>query len=75
MHFLFSFILFKLCFTFIKIFFIKQKNKKKASPPREECRYQIEGVMGVKRRVDVMRADLVCIKEVTPSLEKCPLHP
>ncbi|MFS8019593.1 hypothetical protein Hanom_Chr15g01405581 [Helianthus anomalus] len=52
-----------------------KKTKKKASPPRDECRYQIEGVGGVKWEVDVACADWLSVREVTPHLEECPLHP
>ncbi|MFS7951601.1 hypothetical protein Hanom_Chr07g00597061 [Helianthus anomalus] len=51
-------------FYFYKnIFFIKKT--KKTSPPREECRHQIEGVRRVRGGVDVARADWVCVREVT----------
>ncbi|MFS7941740.1 hypothetical protein Hanom_Chr06g00479801 [Helianthus anomalus] len=49
-------------------------NKKKI-PLRGECRHQ-NGVLGeFKRRVDVVLADWWCVKEGTPLLEECPLHP
>ncbi|MFS8009626.1 hypothetical protein Hanom_Chr14g01287131 [Helianthus anomalus] len=53
----------------------KLKKQKKTSPPREECRHQIEGVGRVKWGVDVARADWLWVREVTPHLEECPLHP
>ncbi|MFS7942498.1 hypothetical protein Hanom_Chr06g00489101 [Helianthus anomalus] len=59
-------------FSFFSFFFFLNK---KRSPPREECRHQIEGVGGVKWGVDVARADWLCVREVTPILEECPSHP
>ncbi|KAJ0780312.1 hypothetical protein HanPI659440_Chr06g0236181 [Helianthus annuus] len=48
---------------------------KKTSPLRGECRHQIEGVRGVKRGVDVTRADWPCVREGTPLKGECPVHP
>ncbi|MFS7987853.1 hypothetical protein Hanom_Chr11g01027721 [Helianthus anomalus] len=39
--------------------------------PREECRHQIERVRGVKRVVDVARADWPCVREGTLLIEEC----
>ncbi|MFS7924167.1 hypothetical protein Hanom_Chr03g00269461 [Helianthus anomalus] len=48
---------------------------KKTSPLRGKCRHQIEGVRGVKRGVDVSRADWPCVREGTPLRGECPVHP
>ncbi|MFS7905501.1 hypothetical protein Hanom_Chr01g00048461 [Helianthus anomalus] len=59
-------------FSFFFFFFFLNK---KTSPLRVVCRHQIEGVRGVKRGVDVARADWPCVREGTPLREECPSHP
>ncbi|KAJ0725406.1 hypothetical protein HanPI659440_Chr12g0458361 [Helianthus annuus] len=59
-------------FLFFFFFFFLNK---KASPLREECRHQIEGVREFKRGVDVARADWPCVRKGTPLRGECPSHP
>ncbi|MFS7971237.1 hypothetical protein Hanom_Chr09g00830371 [Helianthus anomalus] len=47
---------------------------KKQGELRGEWRHQIEGVRGVKRGVDVTRADWPCVREGTPLRGECPVH-
>ncbi|MFS8026534.1 hypothetical protein Hanom_Chr16g01487861 [Helianthus anomalus] len=69
-----SCIKFYLICIYICLIYYKKK-KKNASPLREECRHQIEGVRGVKREVDMASADWVCVREGTPLREEFPLDP
>ncbi|KAJ0582961.1 hypothetical protein HanHA300_Chr04g0157811 [Helianthus annuus] len=45
------------------------------SPLRGECRHQIEGVRGVKRRVDVAHANLPSVRDGTLLRGECPVNP
>ncbi|MFS7901848.1 hypothetical protein Hanom_Chr01g00004421 [Helianthus anomalus] len=48
---------------------------KKPSHLRGECRHQFRVLGEFKRRVDVAHEDWLCVREGTPLLGECPLHP
>ncbi|MFS7974078.1 hypothetical protein Hanom_Chr09g00864261 [Helianthus anomalus] len=48
---------------------------KKPSHLRGECRHQFRVLGKFKRGVDVAHEDWLCVKEWTPLLRECPLHP
>ncbi|MFS7983434.1 hypothetical protein Hanom_Chr11g00974441 [Helianthus anomalus] len=48
---------------------------KKPSHLRGECRHQFRVLGEFKRGVDVAHEDWLCLREGTPLLGECPLHP
>ncbi|MFS7974835.1 hypothetical protein Hanom_Chr10g00873421 [Helianthus anomalus] len=48
---------------------------KKPSHLRGECRHQFKVLGEFKRGVDVAHENWLCVREGTPILEECPLHP
>ncbi|MFS7966832.1 hypothetical protein Hanom_Chr09g00778481 [Helianthus anomalus] len=48
---------------------------KKPSHLREECRHQFRVLGEFKRGVDVTHENWLCVREGTPLLGECPIHP
>ncbi|MFS7942657.1 hypothetical protein Hanom_Chr06g00490981 [Helianthus anomalus] len=48
---------------------------KKPSHLRGKCRHQFRVLGEFKRGVDVSHEDWLCVRERTPLLGECPLHP
>ncbi|MFS8008823.1 hypothetical protein Hanom_Chr14g01277441 [Helianthus anomalus] len=48
---------------------------KKPSHLRGECRHQFRVLREFKRGVNVARKYWLCVRERTPLLKECPLHP
>ncbi|KAJ0546072.1 hypothetical protein HanIR_Chr08g0356841 [Helianthus annuus] len=56
--------------SFLFFFFNKKPNHL-----REECRHQFKVLGEFKMGVDMAHEDWLCVREGTPLLGECPLHP